>query len=56
VAEASLQNPDHWEHIRISRSELPALIKARVLWLGRERDRKLPSSQRGRFLYEVISS
>jgi hypothetical protein len=41
---------------RISGSISTSPIKARVLWLGRETDRKLPMSQRGRFLYEVISS
>ncbi len=56
LTDAALENPDQWEHLNISRRELTGLIKARVLWLGREKDRKLPMSQRGRFLYEVISS
>jgi hypothetical protein len=56
VTDMTLENPAQWEHLSISRTELSALIKARVLWLGREKDRKLPMSQRGRFLYEVISS
>jgi hypothetical protein len=56
LTDATLENPAQWEYLHISRSELSELIKARVLWLGREKDRKLPLSQRGRFLYEVISS
>jgi transcriptional regulator with XRE-family HTH domain len=56
LTDATLENPDQWEHLNISGMDLPVLIKARVLWLGRERDRKRPMSQRGRFLYEVISS
>jgi transcriptional regulator with XRE-family HTH domain len=56
LSDTALENPDQWEHLNISQKELPGLIKARVLWLGREKDRKLPMSQRGRFLYDVISS
>ncbi len=56
VSDATLGHPAQWEHLSISRRELFEIIKARVLWLGREKDRKLPMSQRGRFLYEVISS
>jgi transcriptional regulator with XRE-family HTH domain len=56
VTDAELESPNRWEPLSISRKDLSALIKARVLWLGRETDRKLPASQRGRFLYEVISS
>jgi hypothetical protein len=56
VTDAELASPDRWEQVSISRKDLPGLIKARVLWLGREKDRKLPMSQRGRFLYEMISS
>ena len=56
VTDAELEQPDRWEYLSISPTELPGLIKARVLWLGREKDRKLPMHQRGRFLYEVISS
>jgi hypothetical protein len=56
VTDAELENPNRWEHLRISLKDLSGLIKARVLWLGRESDRKLPANQRGRFLYDVISS
>jgi hypothetical protein len=56
VTDAELASPDRWEQVSISRKDLSVLIKARVLWLGREKDRKLPMSQRGRFLYEAISS
>lgn len=56
VSDAELETPNRWEPLSISRKELSRFIQARVLWLGRETDRKLPASQRGRFLYEVISS
>jgi transcriptional regulator with XRE-family HTH domain len=56
VTDASLENPARWEHLSISRAELPGLIKARVFWLGREKDRDLAMLQRGRFLYELMSS
>lgn len=56
VSDAELETPNRWESLSISRKELSRLIRARVLWLGRETDRKIPASQRGRFLYEVISS
>jgi transcriptional regulator with XRE-family HTH domain len=56
VTDAALENPAQWEHLSMSQMELPGLIKARVLWLGREKNRKLPMHQRGRFLNEEISS
>jgi len=52
VSDASMSAPEAWE-----RRELTGgFVKARVRWLGRARDRELPASQRGRFLYDVISS
>lgn len=56
VTDLELESPNRWEPLSILRKDISGLIKARVLWLGRETDRKLPASQRGRFLYEVISS
>lgn len=56
VTDATLEVPERWEQFNISSGALPQLIKARVLWLGREQWRHLPVHQRGRFLYEVISS
>jgi transcriptional regulator with XRE-family HTH domain len=55
VTDTTLQSPQQWEQLSISSSELPEFVKARVLWLGREKDRDLPMHQRGRFLYDVIS-
>ena len=37
VTDAALENPDQWEHLNISGTELPGLIKARVLWLDARR-------------------
>jgi transcriptional regulator with XRE-family HTH domain len=56
VTDRALENPEEWEHLSLSRSELEGFVKARVLWLGNERYLDLPMHQRGRFLYEIISS
>jgi hypothetical protein len=56
VTDATLENPEDWEPLPITGGELSRFVKARVLWLGRERDRDLPIHQRGRFLCAVISS
>lgn len=55
IADADLNNPKAWEFIRLSPLEFDALVKARVVWLGREQDRDA-LAQRGRFLYDPISS
>jgi hypothetical protein len=55
ATDATLDTPADWEPFPVSASELAAAVKARVRWIGRERDREaLP--QRGRFLYDPISS
>jgi hypothetical protein len=57
VADATRNQPSRWEEIRIPPEDFPEFVKARVLWLGRERDRDLAQlDQLGRFLYEAISS
>jgi len=60
VTDLTLDTPADWEPLLLSVSELAAAIKARVRWigsnwLGTERDRD-PHTQRGRFLYDPISS
>jgi hypothetical protein len=50
LTDASLDNPALWEKLEISPSQFPTSIKARVRWVGRERDRDLALHQRGRFL------
>jgi hypothetical protein len=55
VTDAELDHPTAWEPLALSPSELQAAVKARVLWLGRERDRDAVP-QPGRFLYDPISS
>lgn len=50
VTDLAMNRPAYWDKIGISAHELPGLVRARVLWLGRERDRNLPMHQRGRFL------
>jgi hypothetical protein len=55
VADSDLDRPTAWEQLALSTSQLSRSVKARVIWLGRQRDREaLP--QRGRFLYDPISS
>jgi transcriptional regulator with XRE-family HTH domain len=56
VTDMALETPEKWEHLSISGRDLPGFIQGRVLWLGRENDRGLPMHQRGRFLYDVMSS
>ena len=56
LTDATLDVPELWEQLNISSGALPQFLKARVLWLGREKSRDLPVNQRGRFLYEVMSS
>ncbi|HEX4595540.1 MAG TPA: helix-turn-helix transcriptional regulator [Bryobacteraceae bacterium] len=50
MTDATLDNPALWEKLALPTGELAAIIKARVRWVGRERDRRLPLNQRGRFL------
>ena len=55
ITDAELNNPRAWEALRLSPLEFRVLVKARVIWLGRARDRDA-LAQRGRFLYDPISS
>jgi hypothetical protein len=50
LTDATLETPGMWEKLGMPASELTAIVKARVAWIGRERDRHLPMHQRGRFL------
>ena len=38
ITDLVLEIPQHWERVPIARSEMPDLVKARVLWLGRKQD------------------
>ncbi len=55
VTDSGLDSPTAWEPFRLSTEQLSDVVKARVVWLGREQDRNA-LSQRGRFLYDPISS
>ena len=55
ASDRTLDNPAAWEQVRLRPAELLAAVRARVRWLGRERDRNRPMGQRGRFLYDAIS-
>jgi hypothetical protein len=50
VTDSTLDTPAHWEHLSVPAAEFTSMVKARVCWIGRERDRNLPTHQRGRFL------
>jgi transcriptional regulator with XRE-family HTH domain len=50
VTDATLDTPALWEKLSVPASELAAIVKARVRWIGRKRDRHLSIHQRGRFL------
>lgn len=55
VTDANLDSPTDWEPLTLSGTALRTAVKARVLWLGRTRDRDA-RPQRGRFLADPISS
>jgi transcriptional regulator with XRE-family HTH domain len=50
VTDATLDTPALWEKVDIPASDFAGIVKARVRWLGRERDRHLSLHQRGRLL------
>jgi len=55
ITDADMDHPTAWEQAAFSAPQFQAAVKARVFWLGHERDRDAPA-QRGRFLYDPISS
>jgi hypothetical protein len=55
VTDADLDRPAAWEPLVLSPAQWGVAVRARVCWLGRELDRE-SLSQRGRFLYDPISS
>jgi len=56
ITDRSKDFPALWERVGILKSELANFVRARVLWLGRERDRQLALGQSGRFLGEPVAS
>ncbi|HTA71329.1 MAG TPA: helix-turn-helix domain-containing protein [Bryobacteraceae bacterium] len=50
VTDATLDTPALWEKLAIPANEFAGIVKARVRWIGRERDRHLSMHQRGRLL------
>ena len=61
VTDSDLDRPTDWEPLAIEAVRLSGAIKARVVWLGRERDpvsqvRGDALAQPGRLLYDPISS
>ena len=58
LTDATWDEPSQWDRRSIPPADLQELVKARVKWLGRERDRVLTEylAQSGRFLDAPISS
>jgi hypothetical protein len=54
MTDRSKHFPAMWERVSMTNSKVPGLVKARVLWLGRERDRHLAGAS-GWFLGEPSS-
>jgi transcriptional regulator with XRE-family HTH domain len=50
VTDITLEMPALWEKLHMPAGELAAIVKARVRWIGLERDRHLSMHQRGRLL------
>ena len=50
LSDTTLEKPAEWERLEIAASDFVETVKARVRWVGRERDRRLPANQRGRLL------
>jgi transcriptional regulator with XRE-family HTH domain len=50
VTDATVDTPAFWEKLAMPASEFAGTVKARVRWIGRERDRHLSMHQRGRLL------
>jgi len=55
VSDRDMNHPTAWEALPLSVAQLTSAVKARVIWLGRERERDA-MPQRGRLLYDPISS
>ena len=55
ASDLNLDDPLRWEELPLTADQMFEAVKARVRWLGRERDRNLPMAQRARFLYDAIS-
>lgn len=55
VTDLNRDTPTAWEPLTLSAARFQDAVKARVIWLGRERDRD-SLTQPGRLLYDPISS
>lgn len=51
----SLNLPARWEALQLPDRGVAGLVRARVIWVGRESNRRLPPHQRGRFLTDATS-
>jgi hypothetical protein len=51
----NLNFPARWEALQLPEQGVAGLVRARVIWVGRESNRRLPPHQRGRFLTDATS-
>jgi hypothetical protein len=56
ATDSTLDTPADWEPFPVSASELATAVKARVRWIGSDAPGSEAPPQRGRFLYDPISS
>ena len=55
LAERSINQPKHWQPVRMPEIGILGVVRAKVIWFGREKNRHLPPHQRGRFLSDATS-
>jgi hypothetical protein len=56
ISADNVDHPNWWEAAPLPLPGILELVKARVVWVGREEDIDLPAHQRGRFLADATSS
>ena len=50
-----VNQPRHWQPVRLPEIGILGVVRAKVVWVGREKNRHLPPHQRGRFLPDATS-
>ena len=55
AVEGSIDQPRNWQAIPVPASGIRSIVRAKVIWVGREKNRHLPPHQRGRFLADATS-
>ena len=55
LSEGSMSKPSHWLPVPLPEIGIRGVVRAKVIWVGREKNRHLPAHQRGRFLADATS-